>query len=80
MNRQKRRAETRKYQREASHRFHPRGLARSAAHSMLALEGATGVNRVAPKATQSRFSIGWREVVDKIIHQKSNAKRQTKRG
>ena len=80
MNRQKRRAETRKFQREASHRFHPRELARSAAHSMLALEGATGVNKCAPKTTQSRFSAGWRTVVEQIINRKAKAKRKTSVG
>lgn len=64
MNRAKRRAETRKQQREAGQHFHPRNLARSIAHSMLAREGASGVNKCAPGTTQSPFSQTWRRIAD----------------
>jgi hypothetical protein len=66
MNRAKRRAETRKHQREARQHFHPRGLARAVAHSMLAREGATGVNHVEPGVTQSQFSQVWRRVAERF--------------
>lgn len=78
MNRQKRRAETRKYQREASHRFHPRGLARAVAHAALAAEGAAGVNKVLPGAAQSRFSIAWRTVTEQMVNRKAKTARKTR--
>lgn len=66
-----RRLETRKHQREASHRFHPRELARAVAHAGLAAEGATGVNSKANGAMQSRFSIAWRTVTEQMIKRKA---------
>ena len=66
MNRQKRRAITRRQQREAGTKFHPRGLARSVAHRMLERDGATGVNKCAPGTTQSPFSVNWRRIADRF--------------
>ena len=65
MNKKKRRAETRKNQREAEQHFHPRWLARAIAHNVLANEGASGVNKCAPGTTQSPFSKSWRQIAER---------------
>ena len=62
MNRQKRRAETRRHQREAREHFHPRSLARSVAHSRMKFADFERVNKVIPGATQSTFAQKWREI------------------
>ena len=66
MNRAKRRAETRRQQKEAQGCFHPRGLARAVAHHMMEHQDIGGINKVRPGATQSSFSIHWRNIADRI--------------
>ena len=66
MNRAKRRAETRKHQREAVGQFHPRGLARAVVHSMMAHEDMSRVNKVPQGGTQSAFAKNWRNVAGRI--------------
>ena len=66
MNRAKRRAETRKAQREAKGCFHPRGLARAVVHRMMAREEMGSVNKVAPGGTQSAFAKNWRRIAERI--------------
>lgn len=66
MNRAKRRAETRKNQREARGQFHPRSLARAVVHNMMANDDMYGVNKVKPGATQSAFSKNWRNIAERI--------------
>lgn len=66
MNRQKRRAETRRQQREARGQFHPRSLARAVVHSMMARDDIGSVNKVRPGATQSAFSKNWRNFAERI--------------
>ena len=66
MNRAKRRAETRRQQREARGQFHPRGLARAVVHNMMAREELGGVNKVVPGGTQSPFSKNWRSIAERI--------------
>lgn len=61
-NRAKRRAETRKHQREAREHFHPRSLARTVAHSRMEFAQFEQVNKVHPGTGQSTFSQKWREV------------------
>lgn len=63
MNRAKRRAETRRQQREARQTgtLHPRSLARSVCHNRMAREEMFGVNKVKPGATQSAFARTWRQ-------------------
>ena len=61
-NRAKRRAETRKHQREAREHLHPRSLARSVAHSRMAFAKFEQINKVHPGTGQSTFSQKWREV------------------
>ena len=64
MNRAKRRAETRRQQREARVKFHPRGLARAVAHSRMAFAGMEQLNKVHPGTTQSTFSQKWRSIAE----------------
>ena len=66
MNRARRRAETRKQQREAHGCFHPRGLARAVAHRVMEHDEVGGINKVQPGATQSPFSRSWRNIADRI--------------
>ena len=66
MNRQKRRAETRKHQLEARNHFHPRGLARSVAHNVMEHDMTGGVNKVKPGTTQSPFSANWRRIAELV--------------
>ena len=61
-----RRLETQKQQREAREKFHPRGLARSVAHSRMAFAEFEQVNKVHPGTAQSTFSQKWREVADQM--------------
>ena len=44
----------------ATTHLHPRGFARAVLHNQLAMKGATGVNKVVPGTTQSKFSSYWR--------------------
>ena len=48
--------------------FHPRSLARKVIHNKLMLEGASGVNKVAPGTTQSPFARQWRSEADLIAN------------
>ena len=66
MNRFKRRMDTRKRQREARGQFHPRSLARSVVHNMMARDEMTGVNKVIPGTVQSPFAKNWRNVAERI--------------
>ena len=63
MNRAKRRAETRKQQREARHTgtLHPRSLARAVCHNRMAREEMSGVNKVKADGSQSAFARTWRQ-------------------
>ena len=70
MNRSKRRAETRKQQREAKGQFHPRGLARAVAHSRMAYAGMEQLNKVHPGTTQSAFSQKWRAVAAEMSRER----------
>ena len=45
---------------EVETHFHPRRLARQICHARAEHSGATGVNKVAPNATQSPFARNWR--------------------
>ena len=54
------RYETRKHQREAKQHFHPRALARAIAHRRAENSEISGINKVAPGATQSPFARTWR--------------------
>lgn len=65
-NRAKRRAETRKYQREERGQFHPRSLARAVVHNMMAHDDMSGVNKVVPGTTQSPFAKNWRNIAERI--------------
>ena len=65
--RNKRRQETRKFQREATEHYHPRGLARKIVHSTLERDGATGLNKVVPGSTQSPFATRWRDHADYLF-------------
>lgn len=67
MNRAKRRAETRRQQREAKGQFHPRSLARAVAHSRLKFAGFEQVNKVKPGTTQSTFSEKWRDTASAMV-------------
>ena len=66
MNRARRRAETRRNQREAQGRFHPRGLARAIVHSQMSHSDMSGVNKVHPGTTQSAFAQGWRKLAERF--------------
>ena len=66
MNRAKRRAETRRQQREARGQFHPRELARTVVHSMMNREELGGVNRKKPGVEQSPFAKNWRNIAERI--------------
>ena len=66
MNRAKRRAETRRQQREERGCFHPRELARTVVHHMMEREEIGGINKVRPGATQSAFSKNWWNVAGRI--------------
>ena len=65
-NRAKRRAETRKHQREAREHFHPRSLARSVAHSRMAFAQFEQINKVHPGTGRSAFAMKWREVAEQM--------------
>ena len=62
-----RRLETRKAQREARVKFHPRGLARSVVHNLIAREGRGGMNKVKPGTAQSPFAANWRKIAGDVI-------------
>ena len=47
--------------------FHPRRLARGIIHSRLERAGATGVNKVAPGAKQSKFAQYWRDEAEMVF-------------
>lgn len=47
--------------------FHPRRLARGIIHSRLERAGATGVNKVAPGAKQSKFAKYWRDEAEMVF-------------
>lgn len=60
-------ARPKKYrQNNVKQHFHPRGLARSVVHSMMAREDMYGVNKVAPGGTQSAFGKSWRAEADRF--------------
>ena len=61
-----RRLETQKHQREARGQFHPRGLARSVVHNMMAHDDMFGVNKVKPGSDRSAFSKNWRNIAERI--------------
>ena len=65
-------AKPKKYRqnKEATQHFHPRWLARSIVHDRLKRAGATGVNKVAPGATQSQFAQHWRDNAELIAAEK----------
>ena len=69
MNRAKRRAETRRQQREAQFKgqFHPRSLARAVAHSRLKFAEFEQINKVKPGATQSTFAEKWRDTASAMV-------------
>ena len=66
MNRARRRAMTRKQQREAQGQFHPRGLARAVVHHMMEREEFGGINKVRPGAEKSAFAKNWRNIAGRI--------------
>lgn len=47
--------------------FHPRRLARGIIHSRLARAKASGVNKVAPGTTQSKFAQHWRDEAEMVF-------------
>ena len=61
-------AKQKKYQqnKEATQHFHPRWLARAIVHDRLYRAGASGVNKVVPGATQSRFAQHWRDEAELV--------------
>lgn len=67
-NRNKRRAETRRQQREAQFKgqFHPRSLARAVAHSRMKFAEFEQINKVKPGTNQSTFATKWREVASSM--------------
>lgn len=64
--RKKRRAETRRQQREAREHFHPRSLARAVVHNMMVREELGGVNKKNPGVDQSPFAKNWRNIAERI--------------
>lgn len=52
---------------QVSTHFHPRRLARGIIHSRLESAGATGVNKVAPGAKQSKFAKYWRDEAEMVF-------------
>lgn len=68
--REGRRLETQKHQREAKGKFHPRGLARSVAHSRMKFADFEQLNKVHPGMTQSTFSQKWRGVAAEMSMEK----------
>lgn len=60
--REGRRLETQKHQREAKGQFHPRGLARSVAHSRMTYAGMEQLNKTHSGQTSSTFSQKWRGI------------------
>ena len=67
MNRKnKNRIETRKHQREAKGKFHPRGLARAVVHNMMARDDIGNVNQGKAIGAQSPFAKNWRNIAERI--------------
>ena len=52
---------------QVSTHFHPRRLARGIIHSRLESAGATGVNKIAPGAKQSKFAKYWRDEAEMVF-------------
>ena len=53
---------------EVKNHFHPRSLARSVVHNMMAHDDLAGVNKVRPSTTQSPFSKNWRNIAERIAN------------